>query len=129
MNIDLLNGRVLAYIGDSVMALKVKEYLISKDIIKAKVLQSESIKYLSAKAQSEIMKYILSENILSVDEMKTYLLGRNYKAQSVAKNADIVTYRISSGLEALWGYLYLSKQNDRLEELWSITKKYVEGNK
>lgn len=128
MNVDLLNGRVLAYIGDSVMALKVKEYLVLKGITKAVVLQKESVRYLSAKNQAAIMKYLLSIDFLDDDEMKIYLLGRNYKSQSVAKNADIVSYRISSGYEALWGYLHLNGKYQRLEELWLKSQEYVEAS-
>ncbi|MFV0255460.1 MAG: Mini-ribonuclease 3 [Erysipelotrichaceae bacterium] len=124
MRVDLLNGRVLAYIGDSVMTLKVREYLVESGLTKAKALQSESIKYLSAKGQAAIMAYLLSKDFCNEDELKIYHLGRNYKANSVAKNVDVLTYRIASGYEALWGYLHISENFERLEELWQASLDY-----
>ena len=60
----------------------------------------------------------LIENKLNEEEVNIVKRGRNAKSDSVAKNVDVVTYRIATGLEALWGWLYLSGRKERLEELW-----------
>lgn len=119
------SGNVLAFIGDGVLTLQVREYLVSKGITHTKKLQETSINYVSAVAQASFISEILDKNILTEEELVMYKRGRNAKSQSSAKNADIVTYRVATGFEALWGYLYLTKQTDRLNELWDMFKEMV----
>lgn len=120
MEIVPYNGNTLAYIGDAVMSLQVRSYLISeKNLQKPNVLQKESVKFVSAKSQAMFLNKMIEENILNEDELLIVKRGRNAKSDSVAKNVDVVTYRIATGLEALWGYLYLSEQKERLDELWN----------
>ncbi|CAM3735215.1 Mini-ribonuclease 3 [Erysipelothrix urinaevulpis] len=120
------SGNVLAFIGDAVMSLQVREYLVSLGLTKTKELQETSVKFVSAEAQSKFMTKMLDDNILSDDELAIYRRGRNAKSASAAKNADIKDYRIATGFEALWGYLHMSKQLERLEELWELFKSEVE---
>lgn len=120
MEIVPYNGNTLAYIGDAVMSLQVRAYLISeKNLQRPNVLQKESVKFVSARSQAAFLNKMIEDNILSEDELLIVKRGRNAKSDSVAKNVDVVTYRIATGLEALWGYLYLSKQQERLDELWN----------
>lgn len=119
MEIVPYNGNTLAYIGDAVMSLQVRNYLVSeKNLQKPNVLQKESVKFVSAKSQAAFLNKMIEENILNEDELLIVKRGRNAKSDSVAKNVDVVTYRIATGLEALWGYLYISNQHERLDELW-----------
>lgn len=119
MEIVPYNGNTLAYIGDAVMSLQVRTYLVSeKNLQKPNVLQKESVKFVSAKSQAVFLNKMIEDNILSEDELLIVKRGRNAKSDSVAKNVDVVTYRIATGLEALWGYLYISNQHERLDELW-----------
>ena len=67
------------------------------------------------------------ENFLNEEELEIYKRGRNSKSHTVAKNADVGTYRIATGFEALMGYLYLSGQQARLEELINWCLQQVEG--
>ncbi|NLW15869.1 MAG: ribonuclease III [Erysipelothrix sp.] len=120
------SGNVLAFIGDGVMTLQVREHLVSKGITNTKVLQETSVKFVSANAQRDFVQILIEQNILNEKEMQIYKRGRNAKSQSAAKNADIVTYRIATGLEALWGYLYLNKELERLEVLWDMYKEMVD---
>lgn len=120
------SGNVLAFIGDAVLTLQVRRHLVAKGITHTKKLQEESILYVSAKAQSLFMKRLLDLEILSDEEMGMYKRGRNAKSYSVAKNADVVSYRIATGFEALWGYLYESGQHERLDALWRLFKEMVE---
>lgn len=120
------SGNVLAFIGDAVLSLQVRQYLVEElGITKTKKLQETSINFVSANAQAEFMNYLLESEVLTEAEKLAFRRGRNASSKSSAKNADIITYRIATGLEALWGYLHLSGQTERLEELWKVYKKEV----
>ena len=119
------SGNVLAFIGDAVLSLQVREYLVSTGITKTKILQETSVKYVSANAQAAFMTVLLDKNLLNEEEMIMFKRGRNAKSASSAKNADIIVYRIATGFESLWGYLHLSKQYERLNELWEMFKETV----
>lgn len=126
MEIVPYNGNTLAYVGDAVYSLQVRNYLVKeKNIQKPNLLQKESVKFVSAKAQAKIVTRMLEEGILTEEEMTIVKRGRNAKSDSVAKNVDVLTYRIATGMEALWGWLYLSDRHERLEELWQ----YILQNK
>ena len=117
MDIDLINVITLAYLGDSIYEVYVREYLINKGIAKVEDLQRESIKYVSAKSQCKILSYLMDNNLLTENELDIVKRGRNYKRNSHPKNTDIITYKMSSGFEAMIGYLYLSNNKDRLDEI------------
>ena len=119
MDINLINVITLAYLGDSIYEVYVREYLINKGIAKVLDLQKESIKYVSAKSQSKILSYLIDNNLLTENELDIVKRGRNYKRSSHPKNTDIITYKMSSGFEAMIGYLYLSNNKDRLDEIMS----------
>lgn len=114
------SGNVLAFVGDAVLSLQVREYLVSKGITKTKDLQEKSVKFVSANAQAMYMEYLIDQNILVEDELMIYKRGRNTRTTSVAKNADVITYRVATGFEALWGFLYLGENESRLKELWEL---------
>ncbi len=116
---------VLAYLGDAVLSLQVREYLIESGLVNAKKLLEESIWFVSAVNQAKFMKLILQEELLSEDEFKVYRRAYNYKFASKAKNADIQSYKYASGLEALWGYWYQTKNYSRLEQMWDKYKTVV----
>lgn len=107
----------LAYLGDSVYELKVREYLILKANKSNGKLHHEALKYVSASAQSSFCKSIV--NILSEEELAIFKRGRNANA-APHKNTDVCEYKIATGLETLIGYLYLSGQNVRLEEIFKF---------
>ena len=122
MNIDSMNVITLAYLGDSVYEVYIREYLISKGIVYVVDLQKEAIKYVSAKSQAKILDYLVNNNYLSEEEVNIVKRGRNYKRDSHPKNTDIITYKKSTGFEGLVGYLYLSKNINRLDEIMNIIK-------
>lgn len=122
MNIDGMNVITLAYLGDSVYEVYIREYLISKGIVYVVDLQKEAIKYVSAKSQAKILDYLVNNNYLSEEEVNIVKRGRNYKRDSHPKNTDIITYKKSTGFECLVGYLYLSKNINRLDEIMNIIK-------
>ena len=122
MNTDSMNVITLAYLGDSVYEVYIREYLISKGIVYVVDLQKEAIKYVSAKSQAKILDYLINNNYLSEEEVNIVKRGRNYKRDSHPKNTDIITYKKSTGFECLVGYLYLSKNINRLDEIMNIIK-------
>ena len=114
MNRNMLQ---LAYIGDCVYELYIRKYLIEKGIAKVKQLQSESIKYVSAKSQSNYLKHMIDNNILTEEEVNIVKCARNHKSNHKPKNCDITTYKWATGLEALIGYLYLDNKKSRIDEI------------
>lgn len=119
MDVDLINVITLAYLGDSVYEIYVREYLIKKGIAKVEDLQKEAVKYVSARSQCKILSYLMDNNLLTDIELDVVKRGRNYKRTSHPKNTDIITYKMSSGFEAMIGYLYFTNNKDRLDEIMS----------
>lgn len=113
----LLNGLALAYIGDAVYELAIREHLLDVGQTRPNQLHQYATQYVSAKAQAKIMDYFSEEEILTEEEESYYKRGRNSKINTKAKNTDIQTYLQSTGFEALIGYLYLTKQEERLNEI------------
>lgn len=114
------NGLVLAYLGDSIYEIYIRNYLISKGDYKVNELQHQAINYVSAKSQSNFLNLFLENNILNEDELLVVMRARNHKGNRHPKNTDIVTYKMATGLEALFGYLFLEKRYDRIKELMDI---------
>ena len=122
INVDVrqINIITLAYLGDSVYEVYIREHLINKGIAKVDELQKQAVKYVSAKSQAKILKYLNDNNYLSSDELEIVRRGRNYNRDSHPKNTDIITYKMSSGFEALIGYLYFENKKDRLAEIMKV---------
>ncbi len=114
-DIKMLSPLVWAYVGDSVYELFIRTHLVNSSNAKPHKLHLESIKYVKAKAQADILKRI-SDN-LTEEEKDIVRRGRNTENHHIAKNADIADYTQSTAFEALIGYLYLSKQDKRLKEI------------
>lgn len=106
---------VWAYMGDAVYEKYIREYVIKQGLCKNGLLHKKSIKYVSAKGQANILKNI--EGKLTEEEKDIVRRGRNANPHSTAKNADIVEYKYATGFEALIGFLYLTEQEDRVEEI------------
>ncbi len=120
MNVQMVNVITLAYLGDAVYEVYVRDCLIKKGIAKVEELQREAIKFVSAKNQSKILDYLINNKILTEMEIDIVKRGRNYKRDSHPKSTDIITYKMSTGFEALIGYLYLDNKIDRLDEIMDI---------
>ena len=123
MDVNLINVITLAYIGDAVYEVYVREYLIRNGIAKVEDLQKEAVKYVSAKSQCKILTYLMDREVLTDIELDIVKRGRNYKRSSHPKNTDIMTYKMSSGFEALIGYLYLNNDRERL----TVIMNYILG--
>lgn len=114
------NGLVLAYLGDSVYEIYIRSYLINKGDYKVNDLQHLAIDYVSAVSQSKYLKMFMDKDILTDVELDVVMRARNHKGNRHPKNTDIVTYKLSTGLEALFGYLFLEKRYDRIKELMDL---------
>ena len=110
-----MNNLILAYLGDAVYELYIREYLIKQGILKVGVLQITRLKYVSANAQSRILEALLNKNTFTEAEKDIIKRGRNADSHK-SKTTDIITYKKATGLECLIGYLYLNNQT-RLEEI------------
>ena len=122
---NLLNGSNLALIGDAYYELRVRLFLLEKGVTKDKELKKESIKFVSANAHFEIYDKIKEQ--LNEEEQKIFLRGRNNAPSSHRKNLDRGKYVVSSGLEAVIGYLYLEERFERLDYLFSLIFNEEEG--
>lgn len=112
-----LNGSNLAYIGDAYYELMIRTYLIDKGITKSNELRKAANNYVSAHAHANIYRRI--NHLFTEQEIEIFKRGRNNFSKAHRKNMDLGEYSLSSGIEALIGYLYLKKENDRLNFLIS----------
>ena len=112
-----VNSLVLAYLGDTVYENYVRLYLINKGFNHVKDLQEESLKYVSAKSQSRILKELINNNIFTEEELEIIKRGRNSKTNSHPKNTNIITYKEATSLESLIGYLKLENKEERIKEI------------
>lgn len=109
----------LAYIGDCVYELYVRLYLIRDKDYPMKVLHKSATNYVKASAQAEYFRRI--EGILTDEETAVFKRGRNTNSHP-PKNADMVDYKIATGVEALIGYTYLKGDKNRLMDLLEYIK-------
>lgn len=116
MDTKTVNVQILALIGDAVFSLYIREELLKLGINNAKKLQQKSVEYVSAKGQVKILNRLIDINFLSVEELDIVKRGRNNKKDSHPKNTEIITYKLSTGFEALLGDLYINNK-DRLKEI------------
>ena len=114
-DVNTMSPLTWAYIGDSVYELYVREFLVNTTKLKPHKLHLEAIKYVKAKAQAEILEKI--EEKLTENEKEIVKRGRNAENHHLPKNATVQDYMYSTGFEALIGYLYLTKQDERLIEI------------
>lgn len=121
---SLLSGLTLAYIGDAIYEAYIRDFLIRSGQTRPNQLHRLATHYVSAKAQHFLIEEMLAENVLTDEEIMMYKRGRNAKSHTSAKNTSIFIYRASTGFECLIGYLHLTEQKIRLEELigWSIKR-------
>lgn len=117
VNIKEISTEALAYLGDCVIELKVRETLVERGISGSGNLNKASLLYVKAGAQAEAMQRIIT--LLSEEETSVYKRGRNMSGGNIPKSATMSEYRAATGMEALFGYLHLLKRKDRIDELFS----------
>lgn len=126
-NVSEYSPLTLAYIGDSIYALVIKTIIVERANCPAKDLHNQSVKYVSAVGQAQIVRYLSDNNILTEEEAGVLRRGRNAKSSSVAKNASVGDYRLATGLEALIGYLYLKGETERMLEILKISVEMIDN--
>ncbi len=120
-NANRYNTLTLAFLGDAVYSLMVRERLVKNSALAAGKLHRMSVDEVNAKAQSEGAKKLLP--ILNDEETDIFKRGRNAQPHHSPKNQSEGDYHYATGLEALFGYLYLEGKTDRLNELFDIINK------
>ena len=125
VRVNEISALSLAYIGDAIYELYVRSYIMKDENMPVAKLHKRATGYVKAKAQSDIIHYL--EPFLSEGEIAVFKRGRNAHSYTSAKNADIVDYRHATGFEALIGYLYMSKNTKRLEEIIKMSLEYIDS--
>lgn len=117
-----LNGIVLAYLGDAVYEPFIRQHLLEKGLTRPNKLQRAATHFVSAKAQAALISLMEEDQVLNETEWAYFKRGRNAKSYTHAKHTSVLTYRVSTGFEALFGYLQLAGETARLKELvqWCI---------
>lgn len=122
--VNMLSPLTWAYVGDCIFELYIRTNLINKTKLKPHKLHIETIKYVKAKAQADFLKSI--DNSLTEHEKDIVRRARNTQNHHVAKNADPADYMYATAFEGLVGYLYLTKQDERLKEIFDMVKWEIE---
>ena len=121
IDIQTVSAQTLAFIGDAVYNVYIRTYLTSISTAKSGVLHNMSVKYVSAKGQAYTIDSIMDE--LNDYELLIYKRGRNTNIANISKHVDVIEYKKATGFESLIGYLYLTKQKERLDY---IVKKSIQ---
>jgi ribonuclease-3 family protein len=123
-----LNPLVLAIVGDAIYEVFIRTYLVERNRdMNAHKIHVKAIEYVKAHAQCEYMKIIIED--LDDEELTMFKRGRNAKSATTPKNADLNEYKWATGFEALIGFLYLSENNDRLNQIFERIINHSLGDK
>lgn len=117
-NIREIATEALAYLGDAVIELKVRDMLVNRGLSHSGTLNRESQKYVKASAQAEAVRRMLT--VLNSEEEAIFKRGRNMSGGNVPKSASMSDYRAATGMEVLFGYLHLCGRHERIDELFRI---------
>ena len=121
IDVNQMSPLVWAYIGDSVYEQYIREYLVKNTEYKPHKLHTEATKFVKAAAQAEILKNI--EDELTDEEKDIVRRTRNTKNHHLPKNSNVQEYMYATAFEGLIGYLYLTKQKERLNEILNMSIK------
>ena len=116
--LEEISTDALAYLGDSVIELLVREHLVNMNITSSGGLNSKSLEFVKAGAQAQAMRSILP--LLTSEEEAIFKRGRNKAGGNVPKSATVSEYRAATGMETLFGYLHLKGDRERIVELFRI---------
>ena len=125
LDIRTYSPLALAFIGDAVFSLYIRTIIVGRGNTAPGKLHKRCSELVKAGAQAAMIKGIFGE--LTDEEKSVYKRGRNAQAPSRAKNASMSEYRHATGLESLFGYLYLTGQGNRMTELVEKCVSYYTG--
>ena len=117
MDAKLLNGLSLAYIGDSVYEVYIREFILEKGYNKVNSLHKLAVNYTSGESQAIIVHNMLNDNFLTEDELNIFKRGRNSHIHTTRRNLKLSDYLDATGFEAVIGYLHLNDQESRVKEI------------
>ena len=117
-SLNTISTAALAYLGDSVLELLVREHLVKCGLSSSARLNKKALDFVRAPMQAEAMKALLPH--LSEEENAVFHRGRNIGHTNTPKSATVAEYRAATGMEALFGYLHLAGREERLRELFAI---------
>src|SRR5699024_9570098 len=106
VNVKQMKSLALAYVGDAVYELHVRDHLIQSGQVKPNELHQSAVTFVSGKSQANIVWHWLDTDYLTAEEERVVARGRNAKSGSIPKNISVQAYRYSTGFEALIGYHY-----------------------
>ena len=118
MDVSQISAGALAYLGDSVLEALIRENLVLKGYEKSAKLNKEALNYVTAVNQAKAFKNI--EEALSEEEANVFRRGKNSSHLNAPKSASLLEYKIATGFEAIFGYLRLTKNEERILELFSL---------
>lgn len=127
-NFDLrrINSLVLAYIGDGVYELAVRKHLLEKSpYVRVNTIHTAAVRFVKATSQCFIIKSLISDHILSEEELDTVIRARN-ASQNPPKNVPPAVYNMATGFEALIGSLYISGSLARLNQITDLAINIIE---
>lgn len=117
MKTNEINNLVLAYLGDAIYEVYIREHLINQGLANVNDLQTTSLNYVSATSQARILNQLLEKNFLTEAEITIVKRARNTKVNHSPKSSSISQYKQATGLEALIGVLYLNKDTNRINQI------------
>lgn len=123
----LLSPLALAFLGDAVYELCARRRMVEGENCPVGKLHAKTVELVNAGAQSAAFARL--ESVLTEEELTVYKRGRNTNTQSTPKHADIGDYRRATGIEALFGFLYLKGQAGRINELFALAAEALETEK
>ncbi len=125
VNIDPreVSSLVLAYVGDAVYELAVREYLVNQGITNVNKLHREAVRHVRASTQAKVFR-ALNVHLNNTGESVAHR-GRNAKSAHAPRGDSVIEYRHSTGFESLVGYLYLQRDWPRLEEILSLAREII----
>lgn len=117
MDVNCVNVITLAYMGDAIYEVYIRESFIKKGIAHVEELQKEVTRYVCAHGQADVLEKLIHQGYLTSFELDIVKRGRNYKRSVHPKHTDLATYKLATGFETLLGYLYLANNMSRLQEI------------
>ena len=128
-DINRMNSSTLAYLGDAVFEVIVREKIVMEKPGDAGRAHHTAVRYVSAAGQALAAKTMIAEGFLTEEEEQIYKRARNHRSMSRPQNADPKEYKIATGFEALLGFLYLSDERERLREIAAEAVRIVDAAK
>ena len=125
--INRLNTTTLAYLGDAVFEVIVREKIVTEKPGDVGRAHHTAVRYVSAQGQAKAAKAMIGSGFLTEEEEQIYKRARNHRSFSRPQHADPREYKIATGFEALLGYLYLADERERLREIAAEAVRIVDS--